>query len=498
MKIEKRIGFYGILLIVAVCSAFIGMFIATSLKVDSVSEALPFWKEGSAPAMVKVPLPSFMSLVKELSPTVVNVRTTKTMENKDLYRRFEPPPGYEDRFDEFFKKFFNNMPNQDLKQRSLGSGFIISKDGYVLTNNHVISGADEIIVSLADSEEFKAKVVGTDDKTDIALIKIDSKKSDFPVAMLGDSDALEIGEWVIAIGNPFGFGHTLTQGIVSAKSRVIGAGPYDNFIQTDAAINPGNSGGPLINMQGQVIGINTAIVASGQGIGFAIPINMAKDVLPELKDTGEVARGWLGVAIQEVTPEIARAVGLKEPKGAMITSVYAGDPADKAGIKAGDVIVKINEHEIADPRDLTRLIGSQKPNDKVTIEVFRDGRTIELTAKLGKRLDEHMVELEKGPPRHPEGVKDRLGLIVVDITAQVQQEYNLGEAAGVLVIDVDPKGSGAKSQIQKMDIIREADRHEVNTVKEYLAAISGKKKGQTVLLLILRGSKPLYVAADIE
>jgi serine protease Do len=201
---------------------------------------------------------------------------------------------------------------RDLQQRSLGSGFIISPDGFVLTNNHVISGADEIFVSLADKEEFTATRVGTDDKTDIALIKIESEKRDFPVAVLGDSDALEIGEWVVALGNPFGFGHTLTQGIVSAKSRVIGAGPYDNFIQTDAAINPGNSGGPLINMQGQVIGINTAIVATGQGLGFATPINMAKDILRELKDTGEVARGWLGVAIQEVTPEIARAVGLKE------------------------------------------------------------------------------------------------------------------------------------------------------------------------------------------
>ncbi|HQI82010.1 MAG TPA: trypsin-like peptidase domain-containing protein, partial [Deltaproteobacteria bacterium] len=203
---------------------------------------------------------------------------------------------------------------------------IISADGYVLTNNHVISGADEIFVSLADKEEFRAVLVGTDDKTDIALIKIQADKKDFPVAVLGDSESLEIGEWVIAIGNPFGFGHTLTQGIVSAKSRVIGAGPYDNFIQTDAAINPGNSGGPLINVQGQVIGINTAIVASGQGIGFATPINMAKEILRELKDTGEVARGWLGVAIQEVSPEIARAVGLKEATVAMFTTVYKGDP----------------------------------------------------------------------------------------------------------------------------------------------------------------------------
>ena len=498
MKIKNKIGNLGILVMVAVCSVIIGMFISSSLKVDSVSAALPFWKEGTAPATVKVPLPSFTSLAKELSPTVVNIRTTKTLENRDLYRRFEPPPGYEDWFDEFFKKYFNNMPNQDLKQRSLGSGFIISKDGYVLTNNHVISGADEILVSLADKEEFKAKVVGTDDKTDIALIKIESKKNDFPVAVLGDSNVLEIGEWVIAIGNPFGFGQTLTQGIVSAKSRVIGAGPYDNFIQTDAAINPGNSGGPLINMQGQVVGINTAIVASGQGIGFAIPINMAKEVLPELKDTGEVARGWLGVAIQEVTPEIARAVGLNEPKGAMVTSVYAGDPADKAGMKPGDIILKINGHEIADPRELTRIIGSFKPNANVAIEVWREGRSIKLSTKLEKRIEEHVAGMEKGPSEHPRGVKDRLGLTVVDVTPQVQQEYNLGEASGVLVIEIDPKGSAAGGQVQKMDIIREVEHKTVNSTKEYLAAITAKKKGKPVLLLVMRGSKSLYVAVNDE
>ncbi|HPO33671.1 MAG TPA: trypsin-like peptidase domain-containing protein, partial [Deltaproteobacteria bacterium] len=309
MTEKRRYGFYGILIMVAVCSALAGIFIASTLGLNPVSEANPFWKEAASPARGKVPLPGFSSLAREVTPTVVNIRTTRSMSGSGMEQRFEPPPGYDEWFDEFFKKFFNNRPGQDLQQRSLGSGFIISPDGFVLTNNHVISGADEIFVSLADKEEFTATRVGTDDKTDIALIKIESEKRDFPVAVLGDSDALEIGEWVVALGNPFGFGHTLTQGIVSAKSRVIGAGPYDNFIQTDAAINPGNSGGPLINMQGQVIGINTAIVATGQGLGFATPINMAKDILRELKDTGEVARGWLGVAIQEVTPEIARAVG---------------------------------------------------------------------------------------------------------------------------------------------------------------------------------------------
>jgi serine protease Do len=501
MKIRNRIGFYGILAMVAVCSVFIGMFIASAIKMDSVSEANTFWKEGMNPSGYKVPLPSFAAVAKELTPTVVNIRTTKTFENKELYRRFEPPQGpqgNDDRFDEFFKKFFNNNPDQELKQRSQGSGFIISNDGYVLTNNHVITGADEIIVSLADSEEFKAKLVGTDDKTDIALIKIDSKKKDFPVAALGDSDALEIGEWVIAIGNPFGFGHTLTQGIVSAKSRVIGAGPYDNFIQTDAAINPGNSGGPLINMKGQVIGINTAIVASGQGLGFAIPINMIKEVLPELKDTGEVARGWLGVAIQDVTPEIARALGLKEAKGAMVTSVYTGDPAAKAGIKAGDVILKINGHDVADPRSLTRLVGSLKPNAKVSLDVWREGRTLALSTKLEKRMEEHIAGLDKGSERSDEGVKDGLGLKVIDITPRVQRDYNLGESAGILVIGMAPGGGVSTDKIQKMDIIKEVDRRPVSTVKEYLAAVSEKKKGQTVLLLVLRGMKPLYVAVDIE
>jgi len=317
--------------------------------------------------------------------------------------------------------------------------------------------------------------------------------------VLGDSEELEIGEWVIALGNPFGFGHTLTQGIVSAKSRVIGAGPYDNFIQTDAAINPGNSGGPLINMRGQVVGINTAIVASGQGIGFATPINMVKEILPELKETGGVARGWLGVAIQEVTPEIARAVGLPEPRGAMVTTVYPGDPADKAGIRAGDIIVAVNGAEVTDSRSLTRMIGSLKPDSRVNLSVFRDGKTLKLSTVLQKRVDERLTRLSKRKPSTAgEGVKDRLGLTVADITPEVQQEYGIDEKEGVLVVDIDPKAKNAAGRIQKMDIIREVDRREVASVKEYLKALSAKKKGQTVLLLVIRGSSPLYVAVDIE
>ena len=242
-----------------------------------------------------------------------------------------PQGGFKDFFGEdFFEKFFGDMPKREYKQRSLGSGFIIDREGYILTNNHVVERAQSIKVKLTDSKEYDATVIGKDPKTDIALIKINAKQ-DLPVATFGDSDKLEVGDWVVAIGNPFGLEHTVTQGIVSAKGRVIGAGPYDDFIQTDASINPGNSGGPLFNLKGEVVGINTAIVSGGQGIGFAIPINVVRDLLPQLKSKGKVVRGWLGVVIQKVTPEIAKSFGLKETEGALVSDVAEQSPADKGG-----------------------------------------------------------------------------------------------------------------------------------------------------------------------
>jgi serine protease Do len=455
---EKRIPSIGILVLVALCSAMIGMFIATSFNLTSESEARPFWKEGAQEGASHVMMPSLRTLARVASPTVVNIKTTKKLDTDEMYKRFETPGGQNEMFDDFFRKFFEQIPEQDLKQRSLGSGFIISADGYILTNNHVISGADEIYVTLTDNgDEYRARVVGKDDSTDISLIKIESKKDDFPVAVLGNSDTLDIGDWVIAIGNPFGFGHTLTQGIVSAKARVIGAGPYDSFIQTDAAINPGNSGGPLINMNGEVVGINTAIISSGQGIGFAIPINMAKQILQDLKDKGEVARGWLGIAIQEVTPEIARAVGLEKPYGAMITDIYPGDPADRAGLRKGDIILSINNQEIADPRALTRLIGSLKPEDTVSMVIWRESRKVTIGTRLEKRSEEHITAgINKAPlPGAPGRTKDRLGLVIQDITPEIRRQMNLEEDTGVLVLDIDPEGSAADSRIQKLDVIRE-------------------------------------------
>jgi serine protease Do len=284
---------------------------------------------------------SFADLVEKLTPVVVNISTTTIVKSRqgNPFGNDMPLP----RFfggDEFFKRFFENQPEREFKQRSLGSGFIISSDGYIFTNNHVIEKADKIKVKLATGKEYDAEVKGKDPTTDIALIKI-KPDSSLPFVTFGDSDTLRIGEWVFAIGNPFGLEHTVTAGIVSAKGRVIGSGPYDNFIQTDASINPGNSGGPLFNLDGAVIGINSAIVAQAHGIGFAIPINTAKGILTDLKSKGSVTRGWLGISIQDITEGIAENLKIKDIKGAIVGYVFEGDPADKAGIKTGDIITEI-------------------------------------------------------------------------------------------------------------------------------------------------------------
>jgi serine protease Do len=312
---------------------------------------------------------SFADLAEKLKPAVVNISTTKTVKSGGFRSPFGQGSPFDRNFggEDFFERFFGDIPQRQFKQKSLGSGFIISHDGYIFTNNHVVEQADKILVKLSDGKEYEAKVIGKDAKTDIALIKI--KPSDnLPIVETGDSDKLRVGDWVIAIGNPFGLEQTVTAGIVSAKGRVIGAGPYDNFIQTDASINPGNSGGPLINLNGEVVGINTAIVASGQGIGFAIPINMARDVIPQLEKSGHVTRGWLGVGIQEVTPALAKSFGLKEEKGALVSQVSKGGPADKAGIEQGDVILEFDGKTIAEMKDLPRIVASTPVGRTVAVK----------------------------------------------------------------------------------------------------------------------------------
>src|SRR5579885_336214 len=300
-------------------------------------------------------LPSFAGLVEKLKPSVVNISTTSVVRTRGFSPFSSSPFGEEDPFEEFFKRFFGEAPQQEFRQHGLGSGFIISGDGYIVTNNHVIDKAQDIQVILADGEKYKAKVIGKDSKTDLALLKIKPKEK-LQAVTFGDSDKLRIGDWVIAVVNPFGLGHTVTAGIVSAKGRVLGLGNYDDFMQTDAPINPGNSRGPLFSLQGQVVGVNTAIVAGGQGIGFAIPINLAKSVITQLKSTGKVVRGWLGVLVQQITPDIAEGLGLAEPKGALVSDVTPGSPADKAGIRRQDIITEFKGQQINDMQELPRLV----------------------------------------------------------------------------------------------------------------------------------------------
>ncbi|HEX9146883.1 MAG TPA: Do family serine endopeptidase, partial [Candidatus Binatia bacterium] len=365
--------------LVALVSLVIGLGISGSLDWLAPSRAVNLIGESSnSDSRVGVQLPDFVVLAKKMKPIVVNVSTTQVSEAQGP-QEFGNPFGEDDPFNDFWRRFFGGpVPRGPQRQRSLGSGFIIDADGSILTNNHVVENAQKIVVKLADDQEYEAKVIGRDPKTDIAIIRINAK-TNLTAASLGDSDRLEVGEWVVAIGNPFGLDSTVTSGIVSAKGRHIGQGPYDNFIQTDASINPGNSGGPLINLKGEVIGINTAIFSrSGTniGIGFAIPINLVKELLPQLRGKGKVTRGYLGVLIQKVTPDIADSLGMDKGYGALVANVSKDGPAEKAGVKVGDVIVEFDGREIKDSGDLPIIVARTPVEKKVRMKVLRDKKEV--------------------------------------------------------------------------------------------------------------------------
>ena len=340
-------------------------------------------KSGAAPSRKS---PDFVTLAKKLQPIVVNVSTTQMAAAPAPRGRPNPE---EDPMEEFLERFFGQRPpsgRSQQQQRSLGSGFIIGSDGSIVTNAHVIENAKKIIVKLSDKREFEAKVLGKDPKTDVALIKIDSDGS-LPTAELGDSEQLQVGEWVMAVGNPFGLDSSVTSGIVSAKGRHIGAGPYDNFIQTDTPINPGNSGGPLVNLRGQVVGINMAIVSQtggNTGIGFATPINLIKELLPQLEAKGKVTRGWMGVAIQEVTPDLADAFGLQKPHGALVAKVLTGGPADLGGIKVGDVITEYDGQQVKEANDFPLMVARTQVNKEVQMKVLREGKNVPFRVTVGE------------------------------------------------------------------------------------------------------------------
>ncbi|MEW6327205.1 MAG: DegQ family serine endoprotease [Thermodesulfobacteriota bacterium] len=435
---------------------------------------------------------SFASLVKAVSPAVVNISTVRTIKGGGrVFRHFMGPFDKNDPFRDFFEKFFGDQsPERDLKQRSLGSGIIIDKDGYIITNNHVIEHADQIKVRLADEREFSAEIIGRDPKTDLALIKIDSFR-DLPSVTLGDSDVLSIGDWVITIGNPFGLNHTVTAGIVSAKGRVIGAGPYDDFIQTDASINPGNSGGPLLNVRGEVVGINTAIVATGQGIGFAIPINIAKEIIIQLKEKRRVVRGWLGVAIQKMTPELARSFGIKEGKGALVGDVFAGSPADKANIKRGDVIIEFDGKKIDEMSDLPRLVANTPVGKAVTIKIIRDGQEQMLSAKIAEMKEEK-------PPVAKTDVEKKIGLSIQEITPEIAEELGLEDETGVIVTGVTPGSPAEDADFNQGDIIKELNRKSIKNLRDYRMAMDKAAKEDTILFLVQREGQTLYLTIDLR
>jgi len=438
-------------------------------------------RKGSADAPVKdvpkdilVSQQAFTTLVKQVTPSVVNISTISKKKLVQPLFQFSP----------FFHDFFNGEQPRYRRDTSLGSGFIINRDGFILTNDHVIRDAETIKVKLSNDTVYTGKVVGGDPKTDIAVIKIDSKEP-LPVAVLGDSSKLQVGQWAIAIGNPFGLDRTVTVGVVSATGRSnMGIETYEDFIQTDASINPGNSGGPLLNIYGEVIGINSAIVASGQGIGFAIPINMAKHVVEQLISKGSVSRGWLGVSIQPVTEDIAASFGLKKAAGALVNEIVAGSPAAKAGIKQGDVIVAIDGTEIKEVSHLQRLVGDLPVGKKVEVKIFREGKVFNLPLVIGN-AESAAAKQVKPEEQQP---ATWLGMSV----AELPREMRMRGFSGIIISEVDPEGAAAEAGLQQGDIIVSINRKRIENLAGYARAVAESNAKGSAVLLVKRGNASIY------
>jgi serine protease Do len=443
-------------------------------------------------------LPEFVTLAEKVGPAVVNISTTQMAKESQPPVGRQNPFGEDDSAAEFWRKFFGQpippTPSPHRQQQGLGSGFIIDRDGTILTNNHVIENAEKIVVRLPNNEQqFPAKVIGKDARTDLAVIRIDAK-GDLPVLPLGNSDQLKVGEWIVALGSPFGLQNTITAGIVSAKSRQIGAGAYDDFIQTDASINPGNSGGPLINMRGEVVGISSAILSrsgGNLGIGFAIPINLAKDLLPELRAKGRVTRGWLGVSVQKVTPEIAESLGLQKARGALIAAVMPGSPAERADLRVGDIIVEYAGKPVAESNDLPLLVARTAIGTRANLKVLRDQKELPISVTIAELKEEEVIAA--APQK-----ESAFGVTVQNLTPEIAQTLGIEKMQGVVISAVVSGSPAEDAGLRRGDVILEIDRKSIGNVADYKNAMVGLKKGESTLFLVQRGQTTSFIAFKVS
>ncbi len=459
---------------------------------------------------------SFASVIEPLTPAVVNISSTRKVKGGNIGPEFFfpelPPDSPFNEFKDFFDRF-NRMQRGggDMPERkmfSLGSGFVIDPEGYIVTNNHVIADADEVVVKFPDNKQYTAKVIGKDKSTDLALLKIEAGGK-LPYVKFGDSDKMKVGDWILAIGNPFGLGGTVTAGIISARGRDIYAGPFDDFLQIDAAINRGNSGGPLFNTQGEVIGINTAIFSpngANIGIGFAVPQALAQPVIEQLKQYGKAKRGWLGVKIQTVTPEIAESLGMQESMGAMVVSVAEGSPANKAGILPGDVILKFNGKPVSDMRRLPRIVAETDSGKKVEVQVMRGSQTKTLHLVTGSlKEDEEKADLKEGSGKQDKDFAHKtskaMGLTISSINNAIRRELNLDEViSGVIVLDIAAESAALERGLQPYDIITRVGDEDVKTAEDFVRRVAEAKKSgrKNVLIRLLRKNETAFITLPVE
>lgn len=446
-------------------------------------------------------LPDFTDLVEEYSPAVVNISTKQKRSVSNHFRQFDMPGMPDnDPFNDLFRHFFDGRPNggepREYEAQSLGSGFVISEDGYILTNNHVVDGADEILVRFSGRKEYLAEVVGSDKQSDVALLKIDA--SDLPVVKIGSTTDAKVGEWVLAIGSPFGFDHTVTSGIISAKGRSLPNENYVPFIQTDVAINPGNSGGPLFNLDGEVIGINSQIYSRTggfMGLSFAIPIEMAMNVADQLKRSGRVSRGWLGVRIQDVTHELAESFGMDHPRGALIANVLPGSPAEKAGLQTGDIILEFNGKDLIKSSMLPPLVGASRIDEPAELVILRGGKRKTLEVDIGE-LDEGMLAETSNVDTTAPAEKAVLGLSVTEITSSLKERYNLEADRGVLVTKVHA-GPAQIAGIREGDVIQMINNHRVDGFDDFKQQVKDLPAGKTIAMLVQRRNGPIFLALKV-